>query len=93
MILVGAARKRFMKARGEATAATGYYRTPEEAFAVDRSHLPLIDLKWKGSDFEPYKNGFLFVQCKRLEIQIIQRDAYAVMKDLLTRAETVGKFA
>ncbi len=91
MRLIGGERQQFMTARGEATAATGYYRTPEEAFAKDRSHLPLIDLKWTDADFEPYKEGFLFVQCKRVEIQIIQRDAIATIKNLLTQAEKLDK--
>lgn len=76
-----------MTVRGEATAATGYYRTAEEAFAKDRSHLPLIKLDWQDADFKDYRNGFDFVQQKRIEIQIIQRDAYVVIKELLTRAE------
>lgn len=87
MKLTAGTRRDFMNARGRATAATGYYRTAEEAFEKDRSHKPLVDLKWNDKDFEPYRNGFQFVQCKRLEIQIIQKDAIAQIRYLLTRAE------
>lgn len=87
MKLEGKDREAFMKARAEATGASNYYRTPEEAFERERSHLPLIPLGWCDADFDVYKPAFDRVKQMHIDIQVISRDAHLVMKEMLGRAE------
>ncbi len=87
MKLEGKDREAFMKARAEATGANNYYRTAEEAFEHERSHLPLMSLKWCQADFVVYKPAWERVKQMHIDIQLVSRDAHLVMKEMLSRAE------